>query len=167
MQPHEPPTHRKNKGVRCSARAGTPPSAHAEPVRLRDAMGLRRTHLATAACTAGTALALVWPFRAYGLAVTGPSVLAVVLLAMPFIVFTGATRVLARRRTAGLLLVLLFLLAFVPWYVCLILMAWFQPGLVGAAVLGGLMGLAALVLARLVHFATRSKAVPGAAPGRA
>lgn len=136
-------------------------------MKLRGTMGFRRTHLAAAACMAGTAVALVWPFVAYGLAVTGQSILAIVLLAAPFIVLTGATLLLGRQRSAGSFLGLAFLLAFVPWYFCLFLMAWFKPGLVGAAVLGGLMGLAALVLVWLVHLATRSRAEPGGAHGGA
>ncbi len=120
-------------------------------------MLLQRANLSTAACTAGTGFALVLPFAFFRLPVTGEGVLAVTLLAAPFISFTAGTVVLASQRSAGFLLVLLLLLAFIPWFFSLFIMAWFQPGLFGAAVLGALMGLAATVLIWLVHLITRSK----------
>lgn len=118
-------------------------------------MRLRPTP-STALCLASAAAALLLPFTVVNLHASASSVLGVSLLALPFLVLSAATLVTA-GRLANSLLVLLSLLAFLPWLISAGAMAWFQLGLVGAVFLGTLMGLAAAFLAWLVHRFTQRR----------
>lgn len=109
----------------------------------------------TVLCLASGAAAFLLPFTVMGLPASASAILGVSLLALPFLILSTAT-LFAAGRLANSLLVLLSLLAFIPWLVSVGATAWFQLGLVGAAFLGTLMGLAAAFLAWLVHrFAQR------------
>ena len=61
-----------------------------------------------------------------------------ILLASPFII-VGCAMMTRQLSAAGNAMAAVFMLTIIPWGMSLFLMGWFKPGVLGAAVLGGLM----------------------------
>lgn len=118
-------------------------------------MLLRNKLFAFIALTAAIAAAIA-PFRMFELPLTPSAVLSTTLLALPFFVFAAAIYFLRHRRSVGTWLVPICILTYLPWQMSMVLMAWFKLALAGAVVLGGLMGLGALLIVWIYHRATPS-----------
>jgi hypothetical protein len=99
--------------------------------------------------------AAVYPLNAFKLPASATSWMATALLASPFAVFALAGLQMGLRRRATPVFCALSIAAIIPWYFCLLVMAWFKPGFGGAVVLGILLAIGALVMVLPYHFATR------------
>lgn len=118
-------------------------------------MLLRNRLFAFFALTAAIAAAIA-PLRMFELPLTPSAVISTTLLALPFFVFAAAIYVLRHRRSVGTWLVPICMLTYLPWQMSMVLMAWFKLAVAGAVVLGGLMGLGALLIVWIYHRATPS-----------
>lgn len=120
-------------------------------------MVLRNTLFALLALIAAIAAAVA-PFRTFQLPLIPTAVLSTTVLALPFFVFAAAIYLLRHRGSVGRWLVPLCVASYLPWQFSIFLMAWLKLALPGALVLGGLMGVGALLVVWIYHRATRSAA---------
>lgn len=113
-----------------------------------------RLHLLAIGSIGSFASALLVPWLSIGLSVTPRSVVAVALLASPFMVLIVGHFLLCTTWRRGLVVALLNVPLWFAWSMGLVVMWYFQPGLGGAFVVGALLSIIAglgLLLARLVH----------------
>lgn len=114
--------------------------------------------ITSASVVCATVFALCAPFWLFGIPFSSQAAVSAFLLALPLLsVGVAQWRMRGRPHVSDLMLLLV---AFVLWYHCAFLMAWFHPGLYGAAFLGIVSAAPMMFLILLVHRATRDQAAP-------
>ncbi|MBN9695911.1 MAG: hypothetical protein J0L85_08920 [Zoogloea sp.] len=116
----------------------------------------------TASTISASVFALCFPFWQYSIPHTLKAAVSVFLLALPVLLVAAAQwRVRGRPHVSDFILVLI---ALDIWYYSTFFMAWFKPGLFGAAFFGCASAGLMLFIVWMVHTAIRTQAPPTQPP---